>query len=1114
MRALVAVLTIALLGIVPLVSPTKSVAAAGDPFDPTVPMQWQMAGQPSTLYDIVINSDGTISFVAEGTASITYNALAFNPLDGYLYAAATIGGVNKVIKIGQGGVVVNNNVATLPDAVPNITGIQAFIDGAIDPATGTMYLSGNNNNMSTLTKVNLATGAVTTINLSQTLTNSGIADFVYQAGALWTVNAAGSLIKIDPTTGVVTTVKTNVVPAATGTPTAYGGGFSLGNGNFVFIDNGTGKAYQIDISTTAYQSYYMGQAVSSNNNDAASSLGAPTDLVVGKCGPGQGTCTFPTGSNTPLHSYPIGQDPASGYAAGQQFTYTITVFNDGPGLSSGSVVTDTLPAGTTYVSSSNPTCVASGSTVNCASGQLASGASTSYTVTVLVAAGTTTSLTNTAKVLGNEAESDPTDNTDTHTIVPAAASITLAKDVVANSWTDVNNDQLKDAGDTIRYQFVVTNTSNVILNPVTLSDPMLAGAGVAITCPQTSLNPGASMTCTSAPYTITQANVDTNGGLITNTATVTGKPPYSLPNVTATDPATFQTDQKSSISLTKTPNTSSLVAGQTVTYTFVAKNTGTTTLSNVVIAETSFNGLGIAPVVTNCNPAQGSSLAPGATMTCTATYVPTQGDIDAYSTTGKKVDNYARVTATSPNGAVSATAEAHLPSTGAPQLVASKSVSPVAGTMVQPGQVLTYTLTFDNTSGTAVAPVAYTDWLGDVLDASSFVSGSVTSTTTSGTALVVTNNSAATPQTLGITGAVAAGAKSVVTYQVKVNDAAHLADALLENYLTPSTIVTPPTTCPSGSTTCTVNPVGSWTLSKTANPASGTVINPGDPAGSRLITYTVTATNLTANPVSGVVLTDDLSQVLNNATFTSGSASLVINGGSPTAVPNPVGQKLTTSAFTLPANGTAVLTYSVTVNSTAWLVTLTNSVTGNGTVPPQRCVTGGTGPVDPACVVTHPTSGHMFVQKTGPGATAGSTVPLGGAVFEVHADVSGQMSPTATGQVSAVSGSTGLVEVRQLVPGTYWLLETKAPSGYTLLAAPVKFTLSSTGTVTVDASSAGPSVTASNQTITVNDLPAVKLPFAGGPGMVGLIGTSIGGVLLLLLAALLVIRSRREEKTS
>lgn len=447
-----------------------------------------------------------------------------------------------------------------------------------------------------------------------------------------------------------------------------------------------------------------------------------------------------------------------------------------------------------------------------------------------------------------------------------------------------------------------------------------------------------------------------------------------------------------------------------------------------------------------------------------------------------------------------------------PNLVASKTVDPASGTMVQPGQMLTYTLTFDNTTGTAPAAVSHTDWLGDVIDASSFVANSITTTTTSGASLTVVNNSAAPAKTLAITGVVAAGAKSVVTYQVKVNNAGSLGDASLENYLTPSTVITSPTSCPDGNTTCTVNPVGSWTLGKNASPGSGTSINPGDPAATRVITYSVTATNSTVNPITGVILSDDLSQVLNNAMFTAASAELTINGGAAVTVPDPgADNTLATPSFILPGNGTAVLSYSVTVNSNAWLVTLKNAATGSGSIPPSRCATGST-PLDPACVTTNPTTGHLFLQKAGPGTLQGSTVPLTGSTFEIRNDAAGQMGPTVIGAGSAVSGSTGLVEVRNLTPGMYWLLETKGPDGYSLLATPVKFTLASNGSITLDSATAGPSVTVSGSTITVLDMAAVKLPSAGGPGTVGLFGATLAGIVLLMISLALIIY-RRWSKT-
>ena len=62
--------------------------------------------------------------------------------------------------------------------------------------------------------------------------------------------------------------------------------------------------------------------------------------------------------------------------------------------------------------------------------------------------------------------------------------------------------------------------------------------------------------------------------------------------------------------------------GDVINYTIVATNDGNTTLAAVTVTDPSVNGL-------VCTPANGSSLAPGASMSCTASHTVTQADIDA-----------------------------------------------------------------------------------------------------------------------------------------------------------------------------------------------------------------------------------------------------------------------------------------------------------------------------------------------------------------------------------------------------------------------------------------------------------------------------------------------------
>ncbi|HET6594988.1 MAG TPA: hypothetical protein VFG81_05165 [Anaerolineales bacterium] len=76
---------------------------------------------------------------------------------------------------------------------------------------------------------------------------------------------------------------------------------------------------------------------------------------------------------------------------GDQLTYTINVTNNGPATANGITVTDTLDANTSYVSSSVP--CSGTTTLTCSVGNLDVGASTSFTITVLVSGSAPTTIT-------------------------------------------------------------------------------------------------------------------------------------------------------------------------------------------------------------------------------------------------------------------------------------------------------------------------------------------------------------------------------------------------------------------------------------------------------------------------------------------------------------------------------------------------------------------------------------------------------------------------------------------------------------------------------------------------------------------------------------------------
>ena len=191
---------------------------------------------------------------------------------------------------------------------------------------------------------------------------------------------------------------------------------------------------------------------------------------------------------------------------------------------------------------------------------------------------------------------------------------------------------LSEVGDTIDYAFTVTNTGSVTLTDVVVTDPLVTVSGGPIA----SLAPGASdSTSFTASYAITQQDID--AGLFINQATVTGTPPMGA-NVTdlSDDTSVLENDPTvtilcgiPSIALVKVGMYDGFnvdgecisAVGDTINYTFSVTNTGSVTLTNVIVED---------PLVT-INGAPIASLAPGVTDSTTfiASYVITQQDIDA-----------------------------------------------------------------------------------------------------------------------------------------------------------------------------------------------------------------------------------------------------------------------------------------------------------------------------------------------------------------------------------------------------------------------------------------------------------------------------------------------------
>lgn len=256
----------------------------------------------------------------------------------------------------------------------------------------------------------------------------------------------------------------------------------------------------------------------------------------------------------------------------------------------------------------------------------------SYTLTQTnVDAGT---FTNTATVTGTPPSGpNVTDADDDTRAITAVPSIDLVKTGTLNLGANGR----ADAGDTITYAFTVTNTGNVTLSSITISDPKITVSGGPIT-----LAPGASnSTAFTGSYTLTQADV--NAGTFTNTATVTGTTPGG-PTVNDSDDDTQTLDPAPAVTLQKTGTLNDGPdgepdEGETITYAFTVTNTGNVTLTNLTVTDT------VGGITLTGSPI--ASLEPGASNNTnyTGSYTLTQEDIDSGTFT-----NTAQVSGTPPSG--------------------------------------------------------------------------------------------------------------------------------------------------------------------------------------------------------------------------------------------------------------------------------------------------------------------------------------------------------------------------------------------------------------------------------------------------------------------------------
>ncbi|MFK0521407.1 hypothetical protein ACINKY_04275 [Paenibacillus illinoisensis] len=605
---------------------------------------------------------------------------------------------------------------------------------------------------------------------------------------------------------------------------------------------------------------------------------------------------------------------ATGAVAGDSILYTVTVANAGTASAASVVLSDSLPAGLTFIPGSVTVAGVSRPTLDITAGvPLGSlNLSSSIVVTYRALIGQDASILQLVNSANAAFTFQSVAGGPTITGVIPSNSSTLP--VYSPNLSIVKSGSTTNAtvGDTVTYTLQVNNGGNVAAN-VTLTDNIpsgssyvagsfrlngnvIAGANPATGVNLGSLAAGSANTVTfqvlvtslpTPPTLVDQATASYSfnspdgrtitGTVASNTLTI----PVTLPNVTAV----------------KSASVSDVAVGETFTYTVVTTNGGIQPINNVILTDSLPAGTIFVPgsvtvrgtVVASANPNSGISV--GTLTAGSSATVTFQVTVQSLPASGSLLN---RASVSYSSGAFTGISNSNSITTPVyqPIIAINKSASQTNATL---GDQLAYTLVVTN-SGNLAAQVTVTDTIPAGL---TFVPNSVT---VNGTARPGTS-----PLT-GITlGSLSPGATATVVFRATLN-----------------TLPSPPTLENQGTATYTYQLPSGRNLSGSSQsnivriPASAPnisiskTVNTPDATVGDILTYTVIATNAGISAVQNLVISDTPT----GSEFVPGSVT--ING--------------TASGSASPVSGIVVGTLNSSSSITVTYQTRVTSVPSTGSV--------------------------------------------------------------------------------------------------------------------------------------------------------------------------------------
>jgi uncharacterized repeat protein (TIGR01451 family) len=385
-----------------------------------------------------------------------------------------------------------------------------------------------------------------------------------------------------PGTFFVSLIQNNGPAAVCNTPGA--GGTGLIACTYNFFPGGASAEFTLVLNTAATTSFTNTATVATesfdtnSSNDSSSvttSVTQSADVTVAKSGPAMAT-------------------------AGTDITYTVVVTNNGPSNAADVTMSDSVPAGTTFVSlaQSGPafSCTTPGTggtgPIDCSRALLAPGASTTFTIVVTSAPSSTGSITNTATATTTTADPSAPNTSTVITTVTQSADVAVTK----------TGPPAVNAGSNVTYTITVTNNGPSDASNVDLSDPLppdttlvsfAQTTGPTFTCAAPPAGGTGTITCSiatfasggTATFSLTLAIDPAATGTLTNTATVSSTTPDPTPDNSTSAASAPVTPLSPDVRVEKTANDTTFPPGANATFTIVVTNDGAVTATGTTVTD-------------------------------------------------------------------------------------------------------------------------------------------------------------------------------------------------------------------------------------------------------------------------------------------------------------------------------------------------------------------------------------------------------------------------------------------------------------------------------------------------------------------------------------------------